>query len=260
MELEHYELNLNGDKLSSCLQQLNALEEGPRGTVEIKVVDGTLMIERRINNRNRAAVELEASGHWPFPLLFKWSIFDRLLLKEHASMVKFQLSIDPASGKGKFVANGMHFPLDEVSKQLSFELSTQIPSRAPLTEKHFSENSLLERIRELDAINSANGTTSKELIAKSYERDQNLNRLIKQARGESCQICGHYFLTPDGGRYVECHHLEHLANEGLDCSKNILVVCANHHRQLHYGVVKILSHTNTKVVIEIDGVTCTCTV
>ncbi len=258
MQHEHYVLNLSGDELASCLRQLNALEEKSKGTVGVKVIDGRLLIERRISKKSFATVELQASGHWPFPLSLKWSTFERLLLKEHAPMIKLQLFVDPATGKSKFVADGMHLSPDEVSTQLSLELSTQAPLRALLEEKVLAENSMLRRIQELDAINEAMGTTSKELLAKSYERDQELGRLIKLVRGEACQICGHYFLTPDGKRYVECHHLEHLANEGLDCSKNILVVCANHHRQLHYGIAKILSHTSACVVVEIDGVPHTC--
>jgi predicted HNH restriction endonuclease len=127
-----------------------------------------------------------------------------------------------------------------------------------LTDEPLAENSILQRIQALDTINAAMRPTSKELLAKSYERDQELSSLIKLARGEACQICGYYFLRPDGKRYVECHHLEHLANEGLDCSKNILVVCANHHRQRHYGTAKILSHTSVFIVIEIDGMPYTC--
>lgn len=258
MHPEHYVLNLSGDELASCLHQLNALDERPKGTVGVQVIDGRLLIERRVSKKNVATVELKASGHWPFPLSLKWSTFERLLLKEHAPMVKLQLFIDPTTGKSKFVVDGMHLPPDQVSTQLSLELSTQAPLRALLTDHSLAESPILQRIQALDAINAAMGTTSKELLAKSYERDQELSSLIKLARGEACQICGHYFLSPAGKRYVECHHLEHLANEGLDCSKNILVVCANHHRQLHYGSSKILSHTSASVVIEIDGVPYIC--
>ncbi|MBC3874463.1 HNH endonuclease [Undibacterium flavidum] len=258
MALEHYVLNLCGDELTTCLHQLKALEEKPKGTVGIQVIDGRLMIERRVGKKNIATIELKASGHWPFSLTLKWTTFERLLLKEHAPMVKLQLFIDSSTGKSRFVADGMHLPPDQISTQLSLELLTDVPLRTLMTGGFSHESLMLERIHTLDAINAAMGITIKELLAKSYERDQELSKLIKLVRGEACQICGHYFLTLDGRKYVECHHLEHLANEGLDCSKNILVVCANHHRQLHYGLAKILSHTNESVVIEIDGVSHTC--
>lgn len=258
MSPEHYVLNLSGEELASCLHQLNALDEKPKGTVSVQVIDGRLFIERRVSKKNIATIELHASGHWPFPLSLKWSTFERLLLKEHAPVVKLQLFIDPATGKSKFVADGMHLPPDQVSTQLSLELSTQVPLRALMTDQSLTVSPILQRIQALDAINTAMGVTSKEVLAKTYERDQELSNLIKLARGEACQICGYYFVGSDGKRYVECHHLEHLANDGLDCSKNIVVVCANHHRQLHYGSAKILSHTSAFVVIEIDGVRYTC--
>lgn len=258
MQSEHYVLNLSGDELAACLRQLNALEEKAKGTVDVRVVDGRLRIERRVSKKCNATVELQASGHWPFPLTLKWSTFERLLLKEHAPMVKLQLFIDTTTGKSTFIADGMHLPPDQITTQLSLDLSTQRPLRALLADESLAQDPILQRIQALDAINAAMGTTSKELLATAYERDQELSNLIKLARGEACQICGHYFLTPAGKRYVECHHLEHLANEGLDCSKNMLVVCANHHRQLHYGSARILSHSNAAVVIEIDGTSYTC--
>jgi predicted HNH restriction endonuclease len=119
-------------------------------------------------------------------------------------------------------------------------------------------NPILQRIKEIDATNEKNGVISKEVTSKVYERDEELNRLLKVHRGAACQICGYYFLTAKDERYVECHHLEYLANDGFDCSKNMLIVCANHHRQLHYGKTKILNHTSEQVIIEIDDVVHVC--
>jgi hypothetical protein len=78
MQLEHYELSIRGDEFTVCLQQLDALDDSSKGSVELRVVDGKLLIERQINKKNYAAIELKASGHWPFPLTLKWSNFYRL--------------------------------------------------------------------------------------------------------------------------------------------------------------------------------------
>ena len=258
MNPEKYTLHLGGDELTSCLSQLNSLEERPIGKVSIQVIDGNLIIERRINKKTSAIVEIQASGHWPFPVTIKWSNFERLLLKEHAPVIKLQLFIDPTTGEGGLIADGIHLSPEEVSTQLSLELSNQPPARAQVVEKSTAKDLILERIRVLDAINQARGNVSQEQLSKFYERDYELGRLIKLIRGEACQICGHYFLTKDGGRYVECHHLEHLAHNGMDCSKNIIVVCANHHRQFHYGLVEILNHTTFSVTVKIDGVSYIC--
>jgi hypothetical protein len=40
-------------------------------------------------------------------------------MKEHASIVKLQLTLDPSSGNAKFIADGMHLSPEEISTQLS---------------------------------------------------------------------------------------------------------------------------------------------
>lgn len=56
----------------------------------------------------------------------------------------------------------------------------------------------------------------------------------------------------NGGTYTEAYHLEELANSGLDMSRNMLIVCANHHRQFNFGDVEITRHTEDKLVVRLD--------
>lgn len=251
MEQEQYEILVNGEDFSLCLTQLSALEKSTRGIVEVKAVDDSLFFRRSINNKNQVTTEIKATGNLPFTIEIKWSVFQRLLLKESTEPVKIRLKI--AKEIWKFSANGMHLAHENIVTQLPLSLSHITSQEQEKTNQKETESQIKKRISILDEINRESGVSSKELISKIYERDQELSRLVKIQRGEECQICGHYFLKPTGERYVECHHLENLANQGLDCSKNMLIVCANHHRQLHYGNIKIKSHTDNEVTIEIDG-------
>lgn len=95
-------------------------------------------------------------------------------------------------------------------------------------------------------------------VSSRYERDTGLVAKIKLARGSACQICGYKFTKRDGTDYCEVHHLEALADGGLDVCSNMLVLCANCHRIFHYGNVKVLNHTHSKITLSINGSTCSC--
>lgn len=122
------------------------------------------------------------------------------------------------------------------------------------------EAALAQHIRLLDVANVNLPPAPITQLAERYERDEALVRLIKRLRGPACQICGRTFEKRGGGFYAECHHLETLANGGLDISSNILVLCAHHHAQFHHGEVVIKLHTAEEIRLEIDGVPHTCAV
>ncbi|MGE3335755.1 MAG: HNH endonuclease [Rhodospirillaceae bacterium] len=70
-------------------------------------------------------------------------------------------------------------------------------------------------------------------------------RIAKKANGYRCQLCmalereSISFHKPDGEPYVEAHHVVPVSSgrAGTLDPSNIITVCANHHRQLHYGGV-----------------------
>jgi hypothetical protein len=105
----------------------------------------------------------------------------------------------------------------------------------------------------IDAFNLMNPPSTAHELARRYERDEDLVRFIKSVRGSRYQICGATFRKRDGGDYSEIHHLESLADGGLDVSRNMLVVCAHHHRQFHFGEISVIVRTKQKIEVEIDG-------
>jgi 5-methylcytosine-specific restriction protein A len=60
--------------------------------------------------------------------------------------------------------------------------------------------------------------------------------VIRRAKGK-CEYCGEPgFEMPSGEHYLETHHVIALAKDGADTVKNVLALCAGHHREAHYGV------------------------
>lgn len=96
--------------------------------------------------------------------------------------------------------------------------------------------------------------------AQRFERDSSLVEELKRKRGAACQICSFTFKKINGDQYCEVHHLEALANGGLDVASNCLVLCANCHKRFHYGNVEIISHTSSRLIARLDGEQYSCIV
>lgn len=87
----------------------------------------------------------------------------------------------------------------------------------------------------------------KERVSRTIERGP-VGALLKQATGFSCQICAALrldpigFLKPNGEPYVEAHHAMPVAKReiGSLAISNVMIVCANHHRQLHHGGIDMV--------------------
>ena len=88
---------------------------------------------------------------------------------------------------------------------------------------------------------------------KSYKRDNKTIAQIKKLRGKKCQICGHYILQKDGGKYVEAAHITAKSEKGVERPHNILILCPNHHKEFDYGEKKIIEHTNYKIIVDVNG-------
>lgn len=83
---------------------------------------------------------------------------------------------------------------------------------------------------------------------------------VKKLNGFKCQICDalgqhpHGFLKSSGEPYVEAHHVMPVSKleKGSLHAANIMTLCANHHRQLHFGGVDV-EITATHFQLEIGG-------
>ena len=82
---------------------------------------------------------------------------------------------------------------------------------------------------------------TQEAFVKRIKRYKKIVDEIKKKYDGRCQIenCGYTFLKSNGENYAEGHHLIPLGKGGNQTAENIVILCANHHRMLHYAKVEI---------------------
>jgi len=68
---------------------------------------------------------------------------------------------------------------------------------------------------------------------EEYYRDPLLAESLKSIYDHRCQVCGMNFKIKYDEPFAETHHILSLNEGGLDISKNIIVICPNHHRIIH---------------------------
>lgn len=100
----------------------------------------------------------------------------------------------------------------------------------------------------------------KEIVSRRIERGD-ISKAVKKANNYECQICKTLGLNPHGFKkrngelYVETHHIIPVSEleQGSLGTLNLLTVCANHHRQLHYGDVKLIENNDKYFEFTIDN-------
>jgi predicted HNH restriction endonuclease len=100
----------------------------------------------------------------------------------------------------------------------------------------------------------------KERVSRSIERGP-IGELAKRITNRKCQLCEALgknptgFLRRDGRPYVEAHHVMPVSKRrvGSLSLSNIMTLCANHHRQVHYGEFGVTIADNSFEVV-LDGV------
>ncbi len=99
----------------------------------------------------------------------------------------------------------------------------------------------------------------KTRVSKCIERGP-IGAEVKKATGFKCQLCDAMGRDPIGFRkkngdpYVEAHHVMPVSTQKLGAlaASNIMTLCANHHRQIHYGGVAVIV-SDSAFSVTIDG-------
>jgi 5-methylcytosine-specific restriction protein A len=120
----------------------------------------------------------------------------------------------------------------------------------------------LSNIEELEKKMAKTTPEMKERLSVFIERGTMATK-IKKITNYKCLICEafghnpHSFKKSNGEYYIEAHHVEPISTmkEGVLSASNIITVCANHHRQLHYGKVTLVEQTSDFFKFKIDGKT-----
>jgi predicted HNH restriction endonuclease len=138
------------------------------------------------------------------------------------------------------------------------------------SDRKISENSIeieaantFEEIAGLELKYQYASPRVKEIISKRFERG-NISNDVKKLYEYKCKVCEALELNPysfkkgengDGDYYIEAHHIIYVSTlmQGTLDVSNLITVCANHHRQFHYGDIKILENTNDLLKITVDG-------
>ena len=88
-------------------------------------------------------------------------------------------------------------------------------------------------------------------IANKAKKITKFKCLVCEALGQS----PYSFKKTNGDYYVETHHIEQVSNlkEGSLGIGNLITVCANHHRQMHYGNCELIKENEFEFNFIIDG-------
>jgi hypothetical protein len=105
----------------------------------------------------------------------------------------------------------------------------------------------IERLTELEKKYSNASVEVKSRLSKYIERGA-IGQAVKKSNGHKCQLCEALGRDPFGFRktngdpYVEAHHVMPVSTKavGALAASNIMTLCANHHRQVHYGGVEVV--------------------
>ena len=103
-----------------------------------------------------------------------------------------------------------------------------------------SETDALSTLKHLNALYANTPPKERNRLAEKYlDRGSAVTDALKALLGSKCQICGWMgFIKKNGEeRFIEAHHLVQVAHKenGSLCTDNIILVCPNCHREIHYG-------------------------
>jgi hypothetical protein len=149
-------------------------------------------------------------------------------------------------------------PLDPSTFQHVVELSGSGPELFENLEPESTETP--EEIAALERKFANAAPEVKEAVSRRIERGPVAAR-VKAATGFKCQLCEAQglnpiaFRKPSGEPYVEAHHVMFVSERtpGTLAPSNVITVCANHHRQLHYGNSELIRGSGAEFVFRIDG-------
>ena len=140
---------------------------------------------------------------------------------------------------------------------IDYELFSDRPSRfrfkvsdiiepEPLTQSLIE---IVEHIQKLEDKYRDSVPRVKEKVSKRIERGK-ISKKVKEFNEYKCQVCEklseypYSFKKMNGDHYIETHHIIPVSNleKGTLGILNLITVCANHHRQLHYGDVELINN------------------
>ncbi len=117
-----------------------------------------------------------------------------------------------------------------------------------------------KQLRKLEGENLDAPPHIREVISKHIERGP-LAQHAKRLNQFKCMICEYLGQNPIGFKkrnsepYVEVHHVIPVSRLQIGSLNlpNLMTLCANHHRECHYGDVQFFPSDNDKFMVKIQG-------
>jgi len=93
-------------------------------------------------------------------------------------------------------------------------------------------------------------------VQSHLDRGSAVTKALKSLLGAKCQICGWVgFEKKNGESFIEAHHIIQLSERkvGSLCTENIILLCPNCHREVHYGKEFSASEDSENIIINLSG-------
>ncbi|WP_332898746.1 HNH endonuclease [Haladaptatus sp. CMSO5] len=121
---------------------------------------------------------------------------------------------------------GFRFKLDPVSEQIDLDVSS-------LDELELDE--LFQRA--VEASSKSENDEPRESTRASYSSSELVKAYARRIADGICQGCGESapFTDKNGNPFLEVHHLFRRTDGGPDHPHNVIAICPNCHRRVHYG-------------------------
>lgn len=105
-----------------------------------------------------------------------------------------------------------------------------------------------EREKELLEDLGERPNEKKEVTITRIKRYQKIVKDLKIKYESKCQIegCNFTFIQKNGNGYSEAHHLQPLCEDGSQEEYNVVILCPNHHRMIHYTNVKLFENNGSR--------------
>ena len=168
------------------------------------------------------------------------------------NLIKLALSLNPDNDKLKnFVEK---FPILEKLTKEEFDLQDFIGIVGDTTADTIKDIAKLEKRMK------GQQPEIKQRISNYIERGAISNK-VKKLNNYKCSVCEtlgnltNSFVKANGDIYIETHHVEPVSTikAGVLSITNLMTVCANHHRQLHYGQVELTENAEKHFIFILDG-------
>lgn len=214
-------------------------------TIEDAVVDST-----RVRALPRSERRLPLGSGWEYPLQLRGRDSDevrRVIQRAQPGVLRTAAENGFASGNGNGTRAIRLYLANSSAFGTSRDLGAYLVTGSSLYSATAEPDELEQRA---GALRNAGGSPPSGNRKPSVVTNAAGSRFLRlpavvayvlDRAADRCECCGQQpFRRDDGTTYLEVHHLRPLAEGGSDTVENAVAVCANCHRELHFGRDRVI--------------------